>query len=465
MSALERHLSGFSVEERIFKAANDKVFWIGIFCFTAIYFIFMGMLSGDAPIDLGDDLARLVYSQTQPWDVVLQSFFSLDYYHPGDDPLGQGIALHGLTNRVGQTLLLKVAYVVFRQTDALYYLFQFLFACGTFTLLAYLVYKLTGGSLVFAFASAMFYAVLPFAFVHHTWLSDPAKQAHFFILTAFTAFLKILEPRLMSGRPLPTVRLWLWSALFLVSAFMACKIKMSGLIVPLATLTYSALSLMGQGLNKKDLTRKFTFIAILAAVLAVIYFTAHAVQSGKIHPENIFKMTAMNTGNEYEGENNCALFDLSHVPPVSLARSLGFFLSWVLLGSTARLFSFRKVFFPRGALLIGIWFFWEILLYAIAKTEPRYLTDALIPLGILTAVLFRMTIKETKGILLRRLFTLFISIGFLFSLSAHLQSLLFIRNWWASYYCNLERIPAILYNDYHGRSLGRRLSYEEAFSC
>jgi len=411
----------------------QKRFWYGLSVMAVGYLLLMSALIGEAPIDSGDDYQHIAIAAEASWSDVLKPFFLLTL--PETDPISankiarRGSANHALTSRVGQTLVIKCVYSLFGSKTFPYYFVQLLTAVGCMALLAWLVFHMTGSYLLGWF-SALFYALLPPAFLNHFCLSDGAEIVHFCTLLAFVAFLKLHE---RWG--------WGWLIIGLCAMHLACQTKLTGYVIPFMFMV----GLFMMWVRSQTIS---LLLALGGMVTCFLMFGSH------LHLDSIPKFLLMNVANEFEPEKTIALFNFNSIVPVSVARNFNLFFCWLAIFLAGFVLYAKRLSMKFMTCFILIWGLVQVAGFAmINETAPRYLTDAMLPLIILFCVL----INTAWGLISRwqlqcALGLVFIS-GLMFHVTLNFQHLMFLRNWKASYYRDLNWPAQVILNDLSNRPL------------
>lgn len=416
-----------------------------------LYLAFMTALVGRAELDGGDDLNHIAVSSWLSWKQIGTAFF---VPKSSENALGTGLAAHVLSNRVGQTLVIKALHDFFGSRPLPYYLFQMTLGALCMALLAWAVYGLTESLGVAVFA-AFFFALLPSAFLHNIFLSDFAEAIHLCTLVSFACLYYFFLPLRRGGVP-PSgnrpsfVRWGMVAAVGILSALCAVRTKPSGWIIPLMAAAALLLPLV---------RRRWKETLALCGLGALIFVLSFPPVS--FHFENIPRMLFYNGMNEFESETSVALWNLNSVLPVSLARNANFFFLWLAVFSGVVLIRNGRCRFREEVLFVLVWFFLEVGFYTLTDNAPRYLTDALIPLIILLCVLFKNAWTALRPGFERIVFGVLFVSGLLFHGVNNFQHLIFLRDWKAGYFNELNKSVQVIYNDLKGRPPGFRNPAEE----
>ena len=446
----------------------------GLILFFAVsYLAFHAVLVGSLPLDAVDDYARIVNAKNASWVDIGQAFFS---GRQSFSLLQNSIT--SLTDRIGQTLFLKILYNLFGERAVFYYYFQYGMGALTMAFLAYFSFRLTR-SLWLSMFAALFYFFLPPAFMHNIWLSDFAETVHVLILISFLLFLYLNRRYFRKGRLPDNAGGWAQILLLILLGFLAFKTKPSGYIIPLVVVLFFLFPLHKAFFENKIFLG--IFIAVFICGMALFpYKTLGSLHH--YHLDSIFKMVFMNTANEFDFEKTSALFNFDSVIPVSLARILGFFIAWtaIVLG-VWRLCFCRPLIISDEVRLLMIWLALEVAFFAVSSTEARYLTDSFLPLVMLLCVLFKHSLattrpsiassavprEETRGLddlkakFTRRAVVGILIAGLLFNTVNNVQHLIFLRNWRAGLRTVLHAPLNIVYNDYHHQALTTDNRFED----
>lgn len=429
-----------------------RKFVVLMFFLSFFLVCFYVILLGDLPLDVVDDYARLVNVNHVAWEDSLKAVFSFD---PSKNLYENDAGR--LTNRSGQALILKILYYFFNEHSPLYYYFQFSMAALCMVLIATWCFKRTQSLWLVSF-TALFYIFLPSAFLHNLWLSDFAETTHFLILVSFVLFLRIYEKYFLRKGQGDSFKGSLMILFFLIASFLACRIKLSGCIIPIV------ISLFFITDARKDYKKTKGFVLIMAGLLFIVAFNFpyHGFQNeAPFDWSRIGKMVFMNVGNEFESEKNMALFDIDSIVPVSLLRNLGFFMGWLAIISSVFLLIKRRFVSSGETRLLVLWFAAEILLFSVVRNEPRYLTDAMLPLMILLAILFKDTLRTIHSKVAARAYAAAFLIAFFFICTQNIQHLIFLRNWKVGGLMTSYVPVNTIYNDYYDRSAERKNSFAE----
>lgn len=399
--------------------------WIaaGVFAVTAawIFFLVQGLPIGDP-----DDWDHVLAAKDLPWAALLKNTFrpwssSLHW-------LGQTDRLNEVASRrVFLSVMLKSIGSVFGLHALPYYIFsKVIFFAGSNGLLFLILHRLSA-SVPLSLAGTFFYLVVPAHYAHVLWLTDPATFVHFFLLAGLWSYAKWKEG-LARGRGGG------WLAALVASAWLGIKTKEPALVLPCMVLGDLAVDF--------SFYRRFAWKSggLMILMLAVIFqiVPANAFLSGEhrsffFHISTVIRMLFQNYGCGYQDEVRSAFAGPSRVWPVSVARTLGFFMIWTLAaGFSFALLLKQKTgskpdFFLRTMVrMTGFWILMEIFWMGFFQPDPRYFSGFMIPLVIILVYGVSRSLKRMRKAP-KKIFAGALGLAMFLSVAANFYNILWLR--------------------------------------
>ena len=366
------------------------------FCLALVWcvFLFQGMPASDL-----DDWYKTLTARQIPWDTYLSTFFRPWSLNPHWD--GQTDALDGIhTKRVLSAILLKLSQQFFGLSPfAMYFLTKGIFFAGCVSIIFLLLIEVVPwpyavlGTLVFLF--------VPAHYLHALWIADAATLCYFFLFLGALIFHTIQKNIREEGSQKQFA--WLLLTLF-AAGWTGIKAKESMLALPLIAFIYSLISFRSW---RQAPFKWFLLNAAMAFVafqiVPITNLNSGAFPSAHFNLGTITRLFFRNYDCGYDNEAVSAFFSWEHVFPVSVARTLGFFLLWAIVISLGFLGwrkgilknKFAVSFWDHSLIRIcTIWLLVEMPFLGMFQADPRYFSGTMAPIIVLLTRLAYCAIKE-----------------------------------------------------------------------
>jgi hypothetical protein len=383
------------------KRSNDRLL---IACAASIFFLVAGFLiflvQGLPAGDL-DDWDKIILAKELPWETFTSSF--LTPWSQSQNWAGQIDRYDEIQyKRIILPILLKLSQQLFGQSFfAMYALTKVFFFAGSVTLVFIFLAQAVPWAL--AFIGALCFLFVPAHFSHALWIADPATISYFFLFLGILFFLLIQKNIRSHGTKAQFINLL--AALFLAS-WVGVKAKETMLVLPLIVFIWSLLTFRSWKIHPKRyllLNLAMGFIAF--QIVPIMHLTANASPAVQFNLNTISRLFFFNYNCGYEDEVRSALFSWDHVFPVSVFRTLGFFLLWSIVGAFALYISRRVLLRDHSAPhfldsdIVRISFLWlaiELPFLGMFQPDPRYFSGTMAPILILTCRLFYCALSGAK---------------------------------------------------------------------
>ncbi len=373
-------------------------------------------LTGNTPLDVGDDITRVSQASHASWEFLSRQFL----FHW---KLSDALAADAFVSRIGETVILKIIHSFFGPTDLFYYLYQIFIGALCAALLTGLTSRISGSAFI-GFLAGVWYTLLPSTYVVNTWLADFAEHTHFLILLMIYLTIQLHdhctqhEGLTRSGRKTTLVA---WILLIL---YLAVRIKANAFIYPITIVLFFAIFFF------KKINLKNAFYGIGLIALGCLFLPWEALSHLDLHPENAFALIIQNNlPHEFEIEKNLALLDISSVVPASALRSVGFLMSWIFIFSLVYLMTKRSRIERFPVKLALAWFLGSLLTFFLARNDLRYVSEIMIPLILLLGALFMATARSIQNRRLRILYSILTGSALLITFIDSTQNTVFVRHW------------------------------------
>lgn len=424
----------------------NKSLQVGLACLV-LAFLFQISLWGPSSflsLDPGDDLQNLALASHFEWNQILKALAWPELHNPlaysnWPDRL--------LTNRLGQTILLKILYGMFGSAPLPYFAFQASLAALCAALLSVIVLRLTK-STVAAVGAAVFYTAYPPAVYHNLWLSDFAEWILFSTLLIFALFLRFLrERKLPQG---------LWIAIGIV-AYFAFRTLPSAYIILLMSFPTFAFHFIARSRARTEGEESKLAIWVFGGFTALT-LAAIAISGGTF--ERFATMVWMNPRHEFGGENVPGWFDPSFlVPgvygiiPGSIMRSVHLLFGWMLM--ICLLFAIQRRMWKRirvESVFVCSWLVIQWACYSQQQNSPRYLSYGILPLILAASILWVAVWRELLHDKWKRAFVAILTAAAVYQGINNVMHVGFVRDFKFKYFHSMLSPASVIYADFHGNA-------------
>src|SRR3989338_5270349 len=399
-----------------------------VFCFVLAWcvLLFQGLPASDI-----DDWYRVLMARQVNWNTYASSFFkpwslSLDW-------AGQTDALDAIhTKRILNPIVLKFSQQVFGLNSfAMYFLAKGLFFAGCVSVVFLLLVQVV--PLLFAVSGMIVFLFVPAHYIHVLWIADGGTMCYFFlflgvlIVSAVQKNILELGPRKQYACLLLTL---------FITGWMGIKAKESMLVLPLVVFLYSLFCFRSWKVAPlKFILLNITMLIVAFQIVPITNLNAAAVPSLNFNFETIGRLFFRNYDCGYDNETVSAFFSLEHVWPVSVARTICFFILWTTVISSVFLVWKRWILKKNAVMsfwnhslvqICGLWLIAELPFLGMFQADPRYFSGTMAPIIILTVRLAYCATKE-----MGRFWSLALLLLWIFSIGSNIyeniQSTLSIR--------------------------------------
>lgn len=388
-------------------------------------FLFQGLPAADL-----DDWDKIILARETPWSRFASSFLT---------PWSQSQHWVGQTDRYDEVrykrivlpMLLKFSQGFFG-TDffAMYFLTKGIFFAGTVALMFLLLSQAVPW--FFALAGTLCFLFVPAHYSHALWIADSATVSYAFLFLGIF-LLRAVHKNITGGGS--RFRFACLLAGIFATGWTGIRAKELALVLPLVVFLFSLLNFK----QWKTAPGRYALLNLVMAFVAfqIVPVTRLALGSMpglQFKWETIGRLLFLNYECGYDNETRSAFFSWEHVFPVSVARTLGFFLLWsivlafiLLLWRVIRRDKTAQPFWKNEMTRIaGLWLLVEVPFLGMFQPDPRYFSGTLAPVLILTARLFYCALRGARRpVFWGLLTTLFFAAGF--NLYENVQNALSVR--------------------------------------
>ncbi|MFA5158918.1 MAG: hypothetical protein WC484_00225 [Candidatus Omnitrophota bacterium] len=385
------------------------------FCLTLSWsvLLFQGLPASDI-----DDWDKIILARETPWSQFASSFLT---------PWSQSHNWVGQTDRYDEVQYKRIVLPMFLKFSqqcfglnpfAMYFLTKGIFFAGcvmfVFLMLAQIVPWLYAilGTLVFLF--------VPAHYSHVLWIADTVTLCYFFLFLGIWIFYKIQKNIFNQGSNRQFR--WMLFALF-VTGWIGIKAKEPMLVLPMTVFLSSVACFQSwKQAPVKYLSMNVAMALVAFQIIPVMYLNGGALPNVHFDLTTISRLLFRNYECGYDNEVVSTFFSWDHVFPVSIARTLGFFMLWTII-ITGSVFIWRRyiakskdvIFFWSHPMvrICGVWFLAELPFLGMFQPDPRYFSGTMAPLIVMIARLSYCAVKgggRSWGIGLLLLWTF--SVGF-----------------------------------------------------
>lgn len=421
----------------IFKK-NTKNHSLLLLCITFFTFSWIAVLTQGLPIGDFDDWDNVILSHDLSWETLTVNMILP--WSKSDHWDGQSGRINSSTHRRPfRTVMIKAVQEVagfkfFPQYIAAKALFFPLTVVFLFILLCSV-----GGLGILSLGGLLFYLTIPAHYAHIFWISDPITMAHFFIVAGIFCYFRLWESLAPEIRP---AQRWKWIVLLFLCGWMGMKTKEPALVLPLTVLIHMLFHWkLWRPFTKESVTTLFGMLWCIFLLVPIEHVGSTRISGGGFFTfnfETVSRMLFRNYACGYEDEPATAFLSWSHIWPVSIARTFGFFLLWaiILAAFIYLIFRFRNRVAKENWFLHSpivqfscIWLGLEIFFMGKFQPDPRYFSGAMIPLVILTVRLLSSVTKSFSSALAKRLVFMLLISSLTWTLISNLRHIIYLREW------------------------------------
>ena len=385
------------------------------FCLTLAWtvLLFQGLPASDI-----DDWDKIIMSRETPWSSFASSFLT---------PWSQSHNWVGQTDRYDEVhykrivlpMVLKFSQQCFGLNYfAMYFLTKGIFFAGCVTLTFLMLSQVV--PLFYAVLGTLVFLFVPAHYTHVLWIADTVTLCYFFLFLGIGIFYAIQQHIL--DRKANGKFAWLLLALF-TTGWIGIKAKEPMLVLPIVVFLYSLTCFRSwKQAPAKFLALNAAMALVAFQIIPVMHLNGGAFPSIHFNVGTIGRLLFQNYECGYDNELVSAFFSWDHVFPVSIARTLGFFMLWSIV-ITWGIYCWRKYIAKDKNILsfwghpiiriCGVWFIAELPFLGMFQSDPRYFSGTMAPIIIIITRLCYCTVKGARRSWGRGLLLLWIfSVGF-----------------------------------------------------
>lgn len=366
------------------------------FCLTLAWtvLLFQGLPASDI-----DDWDKIIMAQETPWSSFASSFLT---------PWSQSHNWVGQTDRYDEVrykrivlpMMLKLSQQGFGlNAFAMYFLTKALFFAGCVAIVFLLLAQVV--PLFYAMLGTIIFLFVPSHYSHVLWIADTVTLCYFFLFLGIGVFYALQKNILERGSNRQFQGLLI--ALFAIG-WVGIKAKEPMLVLPMIVFLYSLICFrIWKQAPLKFLTLNAAMALVAFQIIPVMYLNNDMLPTIHFNFGTIGRLLFRNYECGYDNELVPAFFSWDHVFPVSIARTLGFFMLWTIIITWAIFLWRRHIAKDKGVLffwshslirICGIWFLAELPFLGMFQPDPRYYSGTMAPIIIMIA---RLCYCATKG--------------------------------------------------------------------
>ncbi|HOW58884.1 MAG TPA: hypothetical protein PLO78_04060 [Candidatus Omnitrophota bacterium] len=371
-----------------------SIVFVVVLAWTVI--LFQGMPASDL-----DDWDKVIMARDVSWRDFSNSFLT---------PWSQSSNWVGQTNRDDEVrykrivlpIILKMVQQCFGPNFfAMYFFTKGLFFAGAVTILFVLLTQAVPW--IFAVIGTLCFVLVPAHYSHALWVADSATIAYFFLFVGIFFLLAIQKNMSSQGSRIQFGSLLL--GMFLTGWF-GIKAKELTLVLPLLVFLFS----LAHFRSWKSAPLRYLALNIAMGIVAfqivpITHLSAGSMPGLGFKWSTISRLLFLNYECGYDNELRSAFFSWDHVFPVSIARTLSFFMLWsVVIMSLVFLWRKwiardreRESFFANDVVRIcALWLIVELPFLGMFQPDPRYFSGTMAPILVLISRLFYCALKSFK---------------------------------------------------------------------